>query len=171
MLLLLTLIFQKSSHGYLTYKSDLEAISSIKIHNAIISIDNCESRQKVFKFLIQNKIKILDIIGGLNNSYKKGKGIFMQFKSFISENVKYGFGLRMNYGATVMHDCKIEDYVTIAPNATLLGNIYVGKNSYIGASATILPNLKIGNNVVIGAGSVVTKNISDNNIVKGNPAI
>ena len=157
--------------GYNHLKSDLKAISKLKSNSVIVSIDNCADRYSVFELLKKNKIKVLDVLGGINNSLKLGKGLFMQINTFISDNVEYGLGLRMNYGATVMHDCKIKNFVTIAPNATLLGNVKVGNNCYVGASATVLPNLIIGDNVIIGAGSVVTKNISDNNIVKGNPAI
>ncbi len=149
--------------------SDDEALRSFSGLPAIVAIDNCLDRERVFSFLKKMRVRCLSIVGGTLHS-PESEGMFMQINSFISSNVTIGKGLRLNYGATVMHDCFLGDFVTLAPNCTLLGGVVIGDCSYVGASATVLPQVKIGKNCLVGAGSVVTKDVPDNAKVRGVPA-
>ena len=160
---------QKSFGNHQIIHSDAEAIEKFPSIPAIIAIDDCNTRERVFLFLKKHNTPCLSIIGGTLHS-THARGLFMQLNSFISSDVTVGMGVRLNYGATAMHDCCLGDFVTLAPNCMLLGGVSVGDYSYIGANATVLPLVKIGNNCVIGAGAVVTKDVLDNTTVKGVPA-
>ena len=159
----------KSFHGYRLINSDLMAIQEYPGIPAVVSIDDCNDRAKVFSFLEKNQVECLSLLGGTNHS-SMGAGAFMQLNSFISSDVTVGKGVRLNYGATAMHDCKLGDFVTLAPRCMLLGGVTVGDMSYVGSCATVLPLVKIGQNCMIGAGAVVTKDVADNSTVKGVPA-
>ena len=150
-------------------RSDIEAIRKYPNLPAIVSIDDCTDRARVFAFLELNEVTCLSLIGGMLHS-PSGVGIFMQSNTFVSSDVSVGKGVRLNYGATAMHDCVLRDFVTLAPKCMLLGGVTVGESSYVGACATILPLVNIGKNCLIGAGAVVTKDVPDFMTVKGVPA-
>lgn len=84
--------------------------------------------------------------------------------SFICSNVEIGSNCFIAHGVMFTNDKFTESRSEWIERKTTIGN-----NVRIGSNVTILP-VTIGDNVVIGAGSVVTKNVSDNTIIKGNPA-
>ena len=160
----------KTFHGYQLINSDLMAIQEYPGIPAVVSIDDCSNRARVFSFLETHQVEYLSLLGGVNHS-SAGVGAFMQLNSFISSDVTVGKGVRLNYGATAMHDCKLGDFVTLAPQCMLLGGVTVGDMSYVGSGATVLPLVKVGRKCMIGAGAVVTKDVQDNSTVKGVPAV
>ena len=155
--------------NYDVLRSDTEAVAQFPDCPIAVSVDNCNDRARVFKFILDAGSECINLLGGTIHS-ATAYGLFMQKNSFISADVLLGTGVRLNYGATVMHDCVLGDFVTVAPCATLLGGVKVGELSYIGAGATILPYLNIGKGCVIGAGAVVTKDVANGISVKGVPA-
>ena len=159
----------KSFPNYQVLRSDIEAVAHFPDCPIAVSVDDCNDRARVFKFIFDAGAECINLLGGTIHS-AAAYGLFMQKNSFISADVLLGRGVRLNYGATVMHDCVLEDFVTVAPCATLLGGVKVGELSYIGAGATILPYLNIGKGCVIGAGAVVTKDVANGTSVKGVPA-
>lgn len=160
----------KTFHGYRLIKSDSLAIQEYPGVPAVVSIDDCNNRARVFSFLKKKQVECLSLLGGTYHSLV-GDGAFMQLNSFISSDVKVGKGVRLNYGATAMHDCNLGDFVTLAPQCMLLGGVTVGDMSYVGSCATVLPSVQIGRNCMIGAGAVVTRDVLDNSTVKGVPAV
>ena len=115
----------KTFHGYRLISSDSAAIHEYPGIPAVVSIDDCNDRARVFSFLEKNHVECLSLLGGTNHS-PIGDGAFMQLNSFISSDVKVGKGVRLNYGATAMHDCNLGDFVTLAPQCMLLGGVTVG---------------------------------------------
>lgn len=99
-----------------------------------------------------------------------GVGSTIMQMAFVSNSVQIGKGVLINTRVNIHHDIRIGDFCEIAPNALLLGRAQIGQNNFIGAGAVILPDIVIGNDCTIGAGAVVTKNLTDNMLVKGNPA-
>jgi acetyltransferase-like isoleucine patch superfamily enzyme len=49
-------------------------------------------------------------------------------------------------------------------------DVKIGNNVFIGSNVTILKGVTIGNNAVIANGSIVYEDVTENTIVKGNPA-
>lgn len=105
-----------------------------------------------------------------NHGVEIGNGTAILTSTLIENDVSIGKGSLVNTFAAIHHDCVIGDFCEISPGAIVLGEVQIGNNTMIGAGAIILPKIKIGDNVVVGAGSIVTKNVSNNNVVKGNPA-
>lgn len=140
----------------------------------IVGVGNSAGRKKLFELFIEQGGYPYSIIA--ENAYVSesnttlGSGLNIMQLSFISCDVEIGNGVLINTRANIHHNVSIGEFTEIGPGATLLGGVSVGDLSLIGAGAVILPGLKIGSHCKIGAGAVVTKNVSNNQIVKGNPA-
>ena len=100
----------------------------------------------------------------IQSNVKIGDRSRVSSHSFICSSVEIGEDVFIAHGVMFTNDKFTEDREDWIERKTIIGN-----NVRIGSNATILP-VKIGNNVVIGAGAVVTKDVSDNIVIKGNPA-
>lgn len=100
----------------------------------------------------------------IQSNVKVGKSTRISSHSFICSNVDIGENCFIAHGVMFTNDKFTESKNDWIERPTKIGN-----GVRIGSNATILP-VNIGDNVVIGAGAVVTKDISNNSVVKGNPA-
>jgi acetyltransferase-like isoleucine patch superfamily enzyme len=64
----------------------------------------------------------------------------------------------------------VGDYCTIQAGARLGKGAFVGYEANIGMGAIIYPGIEIGPKAIVAPGAVVLKSVSEEAIVKGNPA-
>tara|TARA_B100002052_G_C15883463_1_gene600498 strand:+ start:2667 stop:3290 length:624 start_codon:yes stop_codon:yes gene_type:complete len=138
----------------------------------ILGIGDNLLRAIVLEFLIDNNIKVLNVIDNssvLSKQVELGIGIFISKNVTINPLVSIGDGCIVNTSSVVEHECKIGNNSHIGPGAVLCGGVTIGNKSFVGANTVIKQGVNIGNNVIIGAGSVVINDIRDNIKVVGNP--
>lgn len=104
----------------------------------------------------------------------------------LEDNVQIGANTVISRGAidnTIIHKgCKVDNSCFISHNVEIgadsfivgetimFGSSSTGEQVYISGNSTILEGIHIGSNALIGMGAVVVKTVSENAIVKGNPA-
>lgn len=163
---------EKFANPYnLIYLGDESLFEFSELHSVFIAIGDNLLRKKVSERL-QNKVSFFSIFDDTSviRSKISQNGVLVNAGAIIQSMCSIGDGVIINTRAIIEHECSIGDYAHIAPGAVLAGNVTIGEYTLIGANATILPGIAIGKNCIIGAGSVVTKNVSDNCVIKGNPA-
>jgi len=99
-----------------------------------------------------------------------GKGVIVQYGSFVSCNVKIRDNVLIQPNANVGHDSTIGEDAVISSFVSISGTCTIGERAYIGVSVPVKENTSIGRDAIIGMGSVVLRDIPDNVIALGNPA-
>lgn len=142
-------------------------------YSAFIAIGDASIRKKVFEFLEQQKVSIINAIHPKSVVSKKnnlGRGIFIAANATINAMCSIGDGVICNTSCSIDHECIIGDFTHICPGTVLCGSVTVGKKSFIGANSTVIPGKIIGDNIIIGAGSTVINDLSSPGIYVGSPA-
>ncbi len=164
-------VFEFKSINYKKFKKKfLNLNSHIEV---IIAIGNNKIREKIFRELIKDNIKIATLIHPKAIISKRAKidiGTVVMAGVIVNAEAKIGKCVILNSSSVIEHENIINDFVHISPNVSLAGNVTIGKFSHIGIGATLIQGIKIGENSIIGAGSVVINNIEDNLKVVGVPA-
>lgn len=145
---------------------------------ACIAIANSLIREKLYKILNDNQIKILNIKASnviQMDEINIDEGFIISPFVTLTSNIIIGKCFQANIYSYVAHDCIIGDYVTFAPGVKCNGNVHIHNHAYIGTGAIIKQGtpskpLIIGKGAVIGMGAVVTKSVAPGVTVVGNPA-
>jgi sugar O-acyltransferase (sialic acid O-acetyltransferase NeuD family) len=138
----------------------------------IISVANCEWREKIFLNL-NGKVSFFTYVAPsaiIGKFTTIGEGSFICPNCVISTNVKLGNSVFINIGSQIGHDVTIGDYSSLMANVDLGGHVIIGKSVFIGSKATIIPKIKVEDSSIVGAGSVVIKKVRTGTTVFGNPA-
>lgn len=128
-------------------------------------VDKITNENVLYPNIIAPDVKYLD-----KNSFKIGKGNYINFKCSISCNVTIGNYNTIGAGTTLGHDSKIGDYNTIMPSVQICGFVNVENENFFGISSIVLQMNKVGNGVTLGAGSILMKDTEDDRTYFGNPA-
>ena len=137
-----------------------------------LGIGNNKIRNKIYKNLKENKVKVITAIDpsvAIGSDVKIGEGTIVMPNVVINHSAIIGVGCIINSAAVVEHDCVIGDFAHISPNAALAGGVKVRSFSQVGIGSCVRQNIEIGKNTIVGAGSVVVKNIEDGVVAVGNP--
>jgi sugar O-acyltransferase (sialic acid O-acetyltransferase NeuD family) len=141
--------------------------------NAFVAIGNSGLRQKVFNFLRDSQIQVINAIHSNSVVAKRnslGKGVFVAAGAVINPACCIGDGVICNTSSSIDHECVVGDFSHICPGTVLCGNVTVGNHSFVGANSVIKPGVQIADNVIIGAGSVVVGDLLEKGLYYGNPA-
>lgn len=144
-----------------------------QFHGVIIAIGDNNVRLAKYQLLLQNKIKLMNIIHPraiIASATIIGPGTVIVAGAIINVDACIGAVNIINTGATIDHDCILGDGVHICPGVHLAGGVEVGTGSWIGIGASVKQSIKIGNNTIIGAGAIVVNDIPANVIAYGVPA-
>lgn len=159
---------------------DLEYLGSEKklekdfltVQNFFIGIGDNVIRNKIFTFLAENEVNIVNAIhpfSKISKSVKIGKAVMVAAGVIINPFCLIKDGVICNTNCNIDHECIIHEFVHLGPGAVVCGNVTIGENTFIGANSVIKQGITIGRNCMIGAGSVIIKNVPDNSTIVGNP--
>jgi acyl-[acyl carrier protein]--UDP-N-acetylglucosamine O-acyltransferase len=93
-------------------------------------------------------------------------GVQVLAMSYVSSEVRVGFGTVINAGVVVSHDCTLGQVVNLSPGAMLAGGVSVGDYAQIGMAATVNLNVHIGRCARIGNGATVKADVPPDTVVR-----
>jgi acetyltransferase EpsM len=137
--------------------------------NGVGGINHYEVRLKVFETLAAAGFACPALVhpsAWIEESAALEDGVQVLAKSYISSEVRIGFGTVINAGVVVSHDCLLGQVVNLSPGAMLAGGVSVDEFAQIGMAATVNLNIKIGRCVRIGNGATVKADVPSNTVVR-----
>ncbi len=156
---------------YLGSESKLNK-DSLSSQNFFIGIGDNAIRSKIFTFLEENGLNVINAIHPysiISKSAKIEKAVMVAAGVIINPLCIIKDGVICNTNCNIDHECIIQEFVHVGPGAVLCGNVSIGENTFVGANAVVKQGITIGKNCMIGAGSVIIKNVPDNSTIVGNP--
>ena len=146
---------------------------SIKLVNAIGSVENTLKRAQVFNCFSEKGYEFANVIHPsaiLSKQIKLGQGIQVMAGTVLQTDCNIGDNTIVNTRASLDHDCSIGPHVHVAPGVVLSGGVTVGKGSHIGTGAIVIQGIDIGVEATVGAGAIVLNNVPNGATVVGVPA-
>lgn len=90
-------------------------------------------------------------------------------KGAIDDTVIHA-GSRIDNSCFISHNVEIGEDTLIVGETIMFGSSSTGKQAFISGNSTVRDGVSIGDRALVGMGSVVIKPVSDDEVVKGNPA-
>ena len=142
--------------------------SDIGIYLAIGYKNMNYTREKVFKWLKINNIKILSYIhksATISQNTKLGEGNIILENVVLQPFVNIGDSNIIWEGCVISHHSKIGNFNYFSPAVALAGRVNVGNNCFFGINSTIKNDVVIHNRVLVGASAYISNNIDDSIVV------
>lgn len=142
-------------------------------YECIIAIGEPSSREKLFKKLTDENIRIATIIDPssiVSPTATIGQGVIICEFTTIHTHVEIANNVLIQPFCDIGHDIKIGNHSVISPFCAPGGNIIFGERVYIGMKSSLIEKITVGNDVIVGMGSAVFRDVPDGATVVGNPA-
>jgi acetyltransferase EpsM len=136
--------------------------------NAVGGIGNFAVRLQVFETIARAGLTCPTLVHAtswVEPSARLEEGVQVLAKTYISSDVRVGFGTVINAGVVVSHDCILGQVVNLSPGAMLAGGVVIEDFVQVGMAATINLNLRIGRGARIGNGATVKANVHEGGVV------
>lgn len=99
-----------------------------------------------------------------------GKGVTIQFGSFVSCNVVIEDYVFVQPQVNIGHNDVLKKGCIVSGLCNLAGNVVVGEYAYLGISSCYREGISIGAYSIVSMGAVVFKDIPEEMVAMGNPA-
>lgn len=142
-------------------------------YECIIAIGEPSSREKLFRKLTDENIRIATIIDPssiVSPTAKIGKGVIVCEFTTIHTHVEIADNVLIQPFCDIGHDIKIGNHSVISPFCAPGGGIIFGERVYIGMKSSLIEKITIGNDAIVGMGSAVFRDVPEGATVVGNPA-
>jgi sugar O-acyltransferase (sialic acid O-acetyltransferase NeuD family) len=152
---------------------DANALLAQEEIQLVLAVSDVETRQEIVEELDRYRrrpINLVDPSAVISPHAKMGNGNLLSAGVVLHANSVLGDMTHLHTGATLEPDAVVGDYCTIQAGARLGKGAFVGYEANIGMGAIIYPGIEIGPKAIVAPGAVVLKSVSEEAIVKGNPA-
>lgn len=153
--------------------SSIKRIPNYKDMYYHIAIGDCKVREKYYKIIKDNKLKLATIIhpSAIVSKYAKiGKGNYIGRQAIINVNVEIGENNIINSNALIEHGCVIGNNCNISTCAVLNGDVIIKDSCFIGSNSVCKGQIKVEEHTIVGCGAVCISNVEPFTTVVGCPA-
>lgn len=164
---------EKEHLGYPILGRSLNDLDDMHQYFYFISIGNNEKRSIWYKRLIDNQLRLINVVDRsaiISPRAEIGNGCFVGKLTIVNSKAVIGNDCIVNTRALVEHGCTVHDHVNLSTNSVINGDVVVGEGSFVGSCSVTIGQLHIGQWSTIGAGSVVIHDVGDGITVAGVPA-
>ena len=139
----------------------------------IIAVGEPSTRRKLFRKLIDEKIKLtflIDPTATVSPTAKIGNGSIICEYSTIHTGVELGNNILIQPYCTLGHDIMVGNHSVLSTFCAPGGGVAFGECVFVGMQSTIIEGLTVGDDAIISMGAAVFRDIPAGATVVGNPA-
>jgi sugar O-acyltransferase (sialic acid O-acetyltransferase NeuD family) len=142
-------------------------------YECVIAVGEPSARQKLFQKLIDEDIKLTNLIDPtaiISPTSKIGKGTIICEFSTIHTGVELGYNTLIQPFCDIGHEIKVGNHTVLSPYCVPGGGTVIGDRVFVGMQSCIKEQLTIGDDAIVGMGSVIFRDVPSGSTVIGNPA-